>query len=109
MTLPKDIDVMNLVRMVDEVQEHEGDPPDHVFIDDNGKRVFVECERCGDYIKVWSNDFERKRSARAFAEEHWECDRERFIPMEGEDNGDPYFADDNDRCPPMGLQEAVIR
>ena len=111
MTIWKGTDLLGLMRMRDGalIPETEGELPDHIFADDNGKRVYAECERCGLYMKVWSNDLIRKQSLMSFAEEHRECEGERFIPMEGEDDSDPYFADDNDRCPPMGLQEAVIR
>jgi len=83
--------------------------PSHVHVDDNGRRVFAECLRCENYIKVWANEKTRRESVVDFIKKHQTCHPERFIPIDRSDDDTPYFATDEDRCPPMGLQGAVLR
>lgn len=81
--------------------------PSHVHVDDNGRRVFAECLRCENYIKVWANEKTRRESVVDFIKEHRNCHPDRFVPIDRDDT--PYFTDDKDRCPLMGLQGAMIR
>ena len=57
----------DLIRMRDEAL------PDHISIDDNGDRVFCDCNRCGGYVLVWASDGDRADVIDGFMEGHWEC------------------------------------
>ncbi|MBN1253951.1 MAG: hypothetical protein JXA50_01585 [Deltaproteobacteria bacterium] len=93
----------------DRVRMEQEALPDHISVNDNGKRVFAECHRCGLYITVWADDHTRQSATKDFIQRHADC---QGLPVYGEDelrDDEPYFDGDEDRCPLMGLQGAVLR
>jgi hypothetical protein len=83
--------------------------PDHISIHDDGEMLFAICRRCRNYIGRWADEYTRRCERKAFIEQHTDCPG---LPMYDEDelrDDEPYFASDEDRCPPLGMQRAVLR
>lgn len=81
--------------------------PDHINFSDNGKGVFVKCDRCGLYIKVWADGHTRRCASNDFIKEHTDCPG---LPVYDEDeikHVPPLSGEE--RCPRMGMQGAVLK